>query len=342
MTVPSLPKEPTKKSKRVKRPTKKSTNAPIVGVVIIDTPGVSVSKKKAPGDSEDNNESDDNEDSKNDDDDDGNDAQDSERTNLDEEENPNLNLNTEGLKQSSFVSSDFACKFLILDNVLPVINEVASMMNVKILPKEVSDFATPVIQSAINESFENVILAKSSSQPKSAYEVATSLTEFELKKILLDKIEKKEPEFKVTDFDMPHNQEGNLGNDDKETMRDVAFKCGWFTKPKKPQKPTDPDWNHGYSKDSRRSSTGSQKLPEEDQHHRPETTRPDIRKRDPYTLHIDPRGFIYVDNQRRNKMMRLDKLYKFSDGTLQGFKLRLKTSQRISKWSTCHKEDGVP
>nr|GEV61656.1 hypothetical protein [Tanacetum cinerariifolium] len=47
-TIPASPKEPTKKSKRVKRPAKNSTNAPIAGVVIRDTLGVSVSKKKAP------------------------------------------------------------------------------------------------------------------------------------------------------------------------------------------------------------------------------------------------------------------------------------------------------
>nr|GFA33615.1 hypothetical protein [Tanacetum cinerariifolium] len=46
-----------------------------------------------------------------------------------------------------------------------------------------------MIQSTINESLKNVVLAKSSSQPKSTYEAAASLTEFELKKILLDKIE---------------------------------------------------------------------------------------------------------------------------------------------------------
>ncbi|GJW19248.1 hypothetical protein Tco_0026684 [Tanacetum coccineum] len=210
---------------------------------------------------------------------------------------------TESSKQSSSVSSDFASKFLILENVPPAIDEVASMMNVKsrqeesstqapslftvlktaipetatahattvpptismitplpqlttpspapttvptttsipalpnfsslfalqsytkefkkkaqeerklyidvveksvkdiikdevksvlpqILPKEVSDFATPVIQSTITESLENVVLAKSSSQPQSTYEAAASLTEFELKKILLDKLEK--------------------------------------------------------------------------------------------------------------------------------------------------------
>ncbi|GJS35821.1 hypothetical protein Tco_0534203 [Tanacetum coccineum] len=38
------------------------------------------------------------------------------------------------------------------------------------LPKEVSDFTTPVIHSTINESLENVFLAKSSSQTKSTYE----------------------------------------------------------------------------------------------------------------------------------------------------------------------------
>ncbi|GKG21729.1 hypothetical protein Tco_0384324, partial [Tanacetum coccineum] len=40
--------EPVKKAKRVKRPTKKSTLASTTGVIIRDTLGVSVSKKKAP------------------------------------------------------------------------------------------------------------------------------------------------------------------------------------------------------------------------------------------------------------------------------------------------------
>ncbi|GKF91470.1 hypothetical protein Tco_0275171, partial [Tanacetum coccineum] len=68
-------------------------------------------------------------------------------------------------------------------------DEVKSQLP-QILPKEVSNFATPIIQSAINESLENVILAKSSSQPKLTYEAAASLTKFELKKILQDKIQK--------------------------------------------------------------------------------------------------------------------------------------------------------
>nr|GEU39927.1 hypothetical protein [Tanacetum cinerariifolium] len=68
-------------------------------------------------------------------------------------------------------------------------NEVKSQLP-QILPKEVSNFATPMIQSSIIESLENVVLAKSSSQPISTYEAAESLTEFKLKKILLDKLKK--------------------------------------------------------------------------------------------------------------------------------------------------------
>ncbi|GJZ43469.1 hypothetical protein Tco_0590724 [Tanacetum coccineum] len=55
---------------------------------------------------------------------------------------------------------------------------------------------------------------------------------------------------------------------------------------------------------------------------KPETTRPGLRKKEPYTPYQDPQGFIYVDTQGRNKLMRSDELYKFSDDTLT----RLRTS----------------
>ncbi|GKA32086.1 hypothetical protein Tco_0718453 [Tanacetum coccineum] len=62
----------------------------------------------------------------------------------------------------------------------------------QILPKEVSNFAPPVIEALIKESRDKVTLPKVSSQPHSTYEAASTLTEFELKKILIDKIEKSE------------------------------------------------------------------------------------------------------------------------------------------------------
>ncbi|GJX99015.1 hypothetical protein Tco_0356034 [Tanacetum coccineum] len=40
------------------------------------------------------------------------------------------------------------------------------------------------------------------------------------------------------------------------------------------------------------------------------------KKTTPYTPYKDPQGFIYVDDYKRNRLMRSDELYKFSDGTL--------------------------
>ncbi|GJX88170.1 hypothetical protein Tco_0340184 [Tanacetum coccineum] len=62
----------------------------------------------------------------------------------------------------------------------------------QILPKEVSNFAPPVIKKLIKESRDEVTLANVSSQPQSTYEAASTLIEFELQKILLDKMEKSE------------------------------------------------------------------------------------------------------------------------------------------------------
>nr|GEW34807.1 zinc knuckle CX2CX4HX4C [Tanacetum cinerariifolium] len=52
---------------------------------------------------------------------------------------------TKGSKQSSSISSDFASKFLNLDNVPPVIDELASMMNVKVRHEESSTQAPPIL-----------------------------------------------------------------------------------------------------------------------------------------------------------------------------------------------------
>ncbi|GKG06754.1 hypothetical protein Tco_0329723, partial [Tanacetum coccineum] len=60
----------------------------------------------------------------------------------------------------------------------------------QILPKEVSNFTPPVIEKLIKESRDEFNLAKVSSQPYSTYEAASTLTEFNLKKILIDKMEK--------------------------------------------------------------------------------------------------------------------------------------------------------
>nr|GEV24854.1 retrovirus-related Pol polyprotein from transposon TNT 1-94 [Tanacetum cinerariifolium] len=62
----------------------------------------------------------------------------------------------------------------------------------QILLEEVSNFAPPVIEKMIQESLNQVNLAKASSQPQLTYEVAATLIEFKLKKILIDKMNSSE------------------------------------------------------------------------------------------------------------------------------------------------------
>ncbi|GJS32964.1 hypothetical protein Tco_0531346 [Tanacetum coccineum] len=41
-----------------------------------------------------------------------------------------------------------------------------------------------------------------------------------------------------------------------------------------------------------------------------------LRRQDAYTPYSDPRGFIYENKDKKNRLMRIDELHKFSDGTL--------------------------
>ncbi|GJS05103.1 hypothetical protein Tco_0321611 [Tanacetum coccineum] len=138
----------------------------------------------------------------------------------------------------------------------------------RMAPTSYLDFS----KNSINESLENVVLAKSSSQPKSTYEVATSLTEFELKKILLDKIQKskldrgdkdqdkdpparsdqgssqgtnsqpkssgksvqaEETMFEAADIEMPQNQGTDVDQTIDQSNVEAASKLDWFKKPKR-------------------------------------------------------------------------------------------------------------
>nr|GEV71178.1 putative reverse transcriptase domain-containing protein [Tanacetum cinerariifolium] len=49
---------------------------------------------------------------------------------------------------------------------------------------------------------------------------------------------------------------------------------------------------------------------------RPDTYRSDLKRREAYTAYSNPRGFIYQNKDKKNRLMRIDELHKFSDGTL--------------------------
>ncbi|GJR61624.1 hypothetical protein Tco_1503786 [Tanacetum coccineum] len=94
----------------------------------------------------------------------------------------------------------------------------------QILPQEVSNFAPPVIEKLIKESRDEVTLAKVSSQPQSTYEAASTLTEFELKKILLDKWRKRGRKDKDKDEDPFAGSDRGLKK--RKTSKDVEPTTG--------------------------------------------------------------------------------------------------------------------
>nr|GFC37364.1 hypothetical protein [Tanacetum cinerariifolium] len=49
---------------------------------------------------------------------------------------------------------------------------------------------------------------------------------------------------------------------------------------------------------------------------KPDTYRSDLKRREAYTAYSNPRGFIYQYKDKKNRLMRIDELKKFSDGTL--------------------------
>ncbi|GJS21416.1 hypothetical protein Tco_0450048 [Tanacetum coccineum] len=56
---------------------------------------------------------------------------------------------------------------------------------------------------------------------------------------------------------------------------------------------------------------------------KPDTYRPDLKRREAYITHSNPRGFIYQNKDKKNRLMRIDELHKFSDGTLNDVRTAL-------------------
>nr|GEW19988.1 hypothetical protein [Tanacetum cinerariifolium] len=49
---------------------------------------------------------------------------------------------------------------------------------------------------------------------------------------------------------------------------------------------------------------------------KPDTYRSDLKRKTSYTSYSNPRGFIYHNQDKKNILMRIDEIHKFSDGTL--------------------------
>nr|GEY90971.1 hypothetical protein [Tanacetum cinerariifolium] len=56
---------------------------------------------------------------------------------------------------------------------------------------------------------------------------------------------------------------------------------------------------------------------------KPDTYRSDLKRKEAYTAYSNPRGFIYHNKDKQNRLMQIDKLHKFSDGTLNDVRTTL-------------------
>ncbi|GKD06209.1 hypothetical protein Tco_1181183 [Tanacetum coccineum] len=169
---------------------------------------------------------------------------------------------------------------LVISSVRTIIREEVNTQLPQILPKAVSDFATPVIERNVTESLEVVVLARSSSQPKSTYEAAASLSKYELTKILLDRIEKSKShlraEYKRELYDAlvkSYNTDKDLFNtcgevftlkrsrDDKDKDQDPSARSDRGTKRRKSSKEAesqkDPRSKEGKSSSSSKDTSRS-------------------------------------------------------------------------------------
>nr|GEY12961.1 hypothetical protein [Tanacetum cinerariifolium] len=204
-----------------------------------------------------------------------NDDSDHERTESDRDENPNLNQSSEeheeeeeenvdeftdeeddeeneeelddgeelykdktkGPMQSSSIPSDFTEKLLTFKNISLADNEIASLIDTIVCTEEpnVSDFETHVIERNVTESLEAVVLAKSSSQPKSTYKAAASLREGKSSSSSKDTSRShhksfgksahgEEPSHRVDNFGVQKNQEFDTGNNDEQPNDETAPK----------------------------------------------------------------------------------------------------------------------
>ncbi|GKC88295.1 hypothetical protein Tco_1148944 [Tanacetum coccineum] len=138
----------------------------------------------------------------------------------------------------------------------------------QILPKEVSNFAPSVIQSMVTKSLEHAILAKKSSQLKSTYEAASSLTKFELKKILIDKMDESQsyltaPEHRecydglIKSYDLDKSLFSTYDKVSSVQSEDSEFEVedSDMHKIKRRTGTTDPDWFEGKTSSTRTYSS---------------------------------------------------------------------------------------
>nr|GEY53818.1 hypothetical protein [Tanacetum cinerariifolium] len=73
---------------------------------------------------------------------------------------------------------------------------------------------------------------------------------------------------------------------------------------------------------------------------KPDTYWSDLKRKEAYTTYSNPRGFIYQNKDKKNRLMRIDELHKFSDGTLTDVRTALDDRLKGIECGIYHKQSG--
>nr|GEY67643.1 hypothetical protein [Tanacetum cinerariifolium] len=136
----------------------------------------------------------------------------------------------------------------------------------------------------------------------------------------------KEPMQTTFEMEEPSHREFETGADDQPIV-EPSQHPEWLSQQKKP--PTlDRDWNKTLPANHRsiqpiviQRNVEDLQLGVASYHKKFNLTKPDtyysdLKRKEAYIAYSNPRGFIYQNKDKQNRLVRIDELHKFSDGTL--------------------------
>nr|GEU85279.1 hypothetical protein [Tanacetum cinerariifolium] len=196
--------------------------------------------------------------------------------------------------QSSFVSFKFTSKFLNLKNPSPTDNEIASLMETSV------PHATAI--SEITTGFTTTTLLPPSGQ---------------------DDQDKDEDPSAGSDRGMKRRKSGKDAASSKDSRRRIIAVTRLSIMKKYDYGYLEEIETYCHSKAGGRFLIRCRKLPKKLNLTKPDTFKSNLQNKTTYISLSDPHGIIYVNSFKRKRLMRIDKLHKFSDGTLNDVRTSL-------------------
>nr|GEW61547.1 reverse transcriptase domain-containing protein [Tanacetum cinerariifolium] len=192
----------------------------------------------------------------------------------------------------------------------------------------------PRIEQAVNEQLEAKVLVRSSYSPRTSYAVVVDLSKMELKKILIKKMEGNKSIQRLDEqrnlYKALRHREGKESESASAPTKIATRSAGRSTQgsryrqasasefalAEEPMQTTfqieEPSHLEFDTEDLQlRVESYQKKL----NLTKPDSYRSDLKRKKAYTAYSNPRGFIYQNKDKRKRLMRIDELHKFSDGT---------------------------